>query len=88
MRVGLSLAGPAVASLRDVRLHDGSPAEHTNVLSSDCVGMTSAATRRTAEGCLVGAVSLVCMPAGRTAARGVARIDRHHGNVDPLRLVA
>jgi hypothetical protein len=26
-----------------VRLHDGSPAESTNVLSSDCVGMASAA---------------------------------------------
>lgn len=85
--VGLSLARtPCV--LRDVRLHDGSPAEHTNVLSSDCVRMTSVATRHTAEGCLVGAISLVRMPTGRTAARGVAGIDQHHGNTNPLCFVA
>jgi len=73
--------------LRDVRLHDGSPAKHTNVLSSDGVGMTSAATRHTAEGGLSGAVRLVRMPTGRTAARRVARIDQHNGNTNALCLV-
>jgi hypothetical protein len=40
---GLSLAR-RLCRLRDVRLHDGSPTEHTYVLGSDCVSMTSAAT--------------------------------------------
>jgi hypothetical protein len=64
--VGLSLA-KTPCDLRDVRLHDGSPAEHTNVLSSDCVGMTSAATRHTTQGGLIGAIRLVRRVAGRTS---------------------
>jgi hypothetical protein len=70
-----------------VRLHDDSPAERTNVPGSDCVGMTSAATRDTAEGGLVRAVGLVGIPAGRTAARGIARIDEYDTNTSPPRLV-
>ena len=87
MPVGLSLARtPCV--LRDVRLHDGSPAKYTNVLSSDCIGMTSAATRHTTKGGLIRTIRPARRVAGRTAARGVARIDQHHGNTGPLCFVA
>lgn len=85
--VGLSLAQtPCV--LRDVRLHDGSPAKHTHVLSSNGVGMTSAATRHTTERGLIGAIGLVCVSAGETAARGIPGIDQHHGNTGPPCFVA
>jgi len=67
---GLSLARQP-RCLRDVRLHDSSPAENTNVLSSDRISMTSAATRYAEEGCLIGTIGLVDMPARRAGARGV-----------------
>lgn len=89
-RGGLSLALPLRqrrSGIRDVRLHDGSPAEHTNVLSSDYVSVTSAATRRTTKNGLAWTISLVGMPARGAATRGVARIDQHDGNARPLRLV-
>src|SRR6266542_1852743 len=83
---GLSLARRRYR-LRDVWLHDGSPAKHTNVLGSDCIGMTSAATRYTAEGGLTGAVRLVDMTAYRTCAARVSWIDQHNGDAGSLRFV-
>lgn len=50
--------------------------------------MTSAATRCAAEDRLSGTIGLVNMPTRRAATRGVARIDQHHGDADPLSLVA
>ena len=85
--VGLSLAR-TLCVLRDVRLHDRSPAKNTNVLSSDCVGMTSAAARHTTERGLIGAIGLIRMPTSRTAARGIARIDQHDSNTCLLCFVA
>ena len=85
-RMGLSLARPP-RGLRDVWLHDGSPAKHTNVLGSDRISMTSAATRYATEGGLIRAVCLVRMSAAGTTTRGVAGINRHHGNTSSLCLV-
>jgi hypothetical protein len=44
-------------------------------LGSDYVGVTSAATRRTTEGCLLGVVRFVGMPASGTTPRGIARVN-------------
>jgi hypothetical protein len=85
--VDLSLARtPCV--FRDVRLHDGSPAKNTYVLSSDCVGMTSAAPRHTTEARLIGAVGLVDISTCWTCATWIPRINQHHGNTGPLCFVA
>src|SRR5262249_43786822 len=65
-----------------------SPAKHTNVLSSDCVGVTNAVTRHTTEAGLIGAVRLVRMSTHRTAARCVTGINQHNGNARPLCFVA
>src|SRR5262245_13551134 len=64
--------------LRDVWLYDGSPAKNTNVLGSDRSGMTSAATRYTAERGLRATIAFVGMTTRWTTARGVARIDQHN----------
>src|SRR2546426_12255924 len=85
--VGLSLAR-RLCRLRDVRLHDRSPAKNTNVLGSDRIGMTSAATRYAAKGGLIGAICRITMPTFRAGARGIARIDQHNRDTDPLCLVA
>src|SRR6266545_2959074 len=85
--VSLSLARQP-RCLRDVRLHDSSPAENTNVLSSDRIGMTSAATRYAEEGCLIGTIGLVDMPARRAGARGITGIDQHDGDARQCCLVA
>ena len=61
-------------------LYDRSPAKPTNVLGSDCIGMTSAATRYTTEGCLIRTVCLVGMPTGWAPPRGIARVDQGNGN--------
>ncbi len=73
--LGLSLARQP-RCLRDVRLHDGSPAQNTNVPGSDCISMTSAATLNAFDGGLGFAVRLVDMAARRTCARGVVGIDQ------------
>lgn len=83
---GLSLAR-RTCRLRDVRLHDRSPAENTNMLSSDDVGMASAATRRTAKDRLTWTIGLVDMPARWTGARGVPGIDQHDWDTGALRFV-
>ena len=85
--VGLSLARPP-CGLRDVRLHDTSPAQNTNVLGSDYVCMTSAATRRTTESGLIGAVCRITVPAFGASARGVVGIDQYDPNTKSLRFVA
>jgi integrase/recombinase XerD len=64
--VGLSLARP-LCGLRDVWLHDSSPAKHTNVLGSDCIYVmwnivNGHAMLRTSNACLyeVVAMSTIC----------------------------
>jgi hypothetical protein len=74
--VGLSLARtPRV--LRDVRLHDRSPAENTNVLGSDRISMTSAATLNAFECCLGLAIRFCDLAARWAGARGISRINQH-----------
>ncbi len=65
-------------------LHDSSPAKTTNVLSSDYVRVTSAATRRTAEGGLIGAIGFVDMSARRACSTGVSGINQHNGDTNTL----
>src|SRR6266545_742308 len=74
--------------LRDVRLYDGSPAKNTNVPGSDRIGMTSAATQYAAEGCLIGTIGLVDMPARWTSAGGIPRIDQGDTNTCERSLVS
>src|SRR5579859_7216451 len=80
--VGLSLAR-LPCGLRDMRLHDGSPAHTTDILRSDHIGMASATTRSTANGRVVGAVGRCDMAACRTGLRGIPWIDEGHTNTCP-----
>src|SRR5690348_2780270 len=73
--VGLSLARRP-RRLRDVRLHNGSPAEHTNVLSSDHIGWPSEATRCADKRGLGCAVFFRGMPTRGAGARGIPRVNK------------
>src|SRR5690606_29854564 len=76
------------APLRDVWRVDSRPTQHTNVLSSDCIGMASETTRYTGETSLRRSVLFRDMPTSRASAGRVARIYEHDLHACTLGLVA